>query len=49
MTQSSTRSLFTDELHKALAHLYDPTVIGESQLVEIFGLSDDEEAISTLQ
>jgi CheY-like chemotaxis protein len=49
MTQRHAQENFVQELHDTLTHLYDPTVIGQSPLIERFDLAADEEAISTLQ
>lgn len=49
MDATSAKTRFTDELGKALAHLYDPDYLRRSVLIELFDLTDREDATDALR
>ena len=49
MNKSLSRTIFEDELRTALIHLYDPAVLRDSRLVNLFGLDGRADAILGLR
>ena len=49
MNKSLSRSAFQNELRTALIHLYDPAVLRDSRLVNLFGLDGRADAILALR
>jgi CheY-like chemotaxis protein len=49
MEQSLTKTAFLDELDRVLHHLYDPGTLGESPLIQLFGIDQWADAIFELQ
>ena len=48
-TASATQDAFVEELHKALQHLYDPTELRKSKLLNLFGLDEHPTPLSALR
>ena len=49
MNKSLSRTIFEDELRTALIHLYDPAVLRDSRMVNLFGLDGRADAILALR
>lgn len=48
-TPSATQDAFVEELHKALQHLYDPTELRKSRLLNLLGLDEHPTPLSALR
>ncbi|NLF01503.1 MAG: response regulator [Anaerolineales bacterium] len=49
MVQDTVQVAFVREVRQALAHLYDPTVLRHSALVQLFGLDAEKDPVASLR